>query len=288
MSIVARRVWLLGLGIVTAVVFNGPEARADDLPTRLRDRGDGMPTSMFGTYIQRGELLVYPFFEYYLDNNIEYKPSEFGYGLEQDFQGKFRSSEGIIYLGYGLTDRIAFEFEAAVVKARQEKSPDDPTAVPAVITEQGTGDIEGQLRVRLLNENERRPEVFGYFEAVSPRQQDKLLIGTQDWELKGGAGLVRGFSWGTVTGRAAGEYSVETSSFDLGEYALEYLKRLSPKWRVYAGFEGKQDELSLITEAQWHFSRTAFLKLNNGLGVTQKATDWAPEIGIMFSFFGLR
>lgn len=26
------------------------------------------------------------------------------------------------------------------------------------------------------------------------------------------------------------------------------------------------------------------LKLNNAVGVTSKATDWAPEIGVMISF----
>ena len=36
---------------------------------RQRDRGTGQPTSMFGTYVRRRELLVYPFFEYYLDND---------------------------------------------------------------------------------------------------------------------------------------------------------------------------------------------------------------------------
>jgi len=45
-----------------------------------------------------------------------------------------------------------------------------------------------------------------------------------------------------------------------------------------------QDEIELITEAQWHVSDRVFLKLNNAFGITPKATDWAPEIGIMFSF----
>ena len=39
------------------------------LPVYLRDRGTGVSTSMFGTYVRRRELLVYPFFEYYLDND---------------------------------------------------------------------------------------------------------------------------------------------------------------------------------------------------------------------------
>lgn len=47
------------------------------------------------------------------------------------------------------------------------------------------------------------------------------------------------------------------------------------------GLEGTQDELSLITEAQWHLARNFFIRLNNGLGLTSKATDWAPEVGIL-------
>ena len=31
-----------------------------------------------------------------------------------------------------------------------------------------------------------------------------------------------------------------------------------------------------------------FVKINNGLGLTSKATDWAPEVGIVFSFGGNR
>lgn len=259
-------------------------AQGDDLDIRSGDRGRGIPTSMFGTYIRKGEWLVYPFFEYYFDDNLEYKPQELGYGLFEDFRGKFRASEGIFYVGYGITSRLAIEFEAAVITARLEKATNDPVT-PATIEESGTGDVEGQIRFRFLEETERRPEVFGYFEAVSPQQREKLLIGTPDWELKGGVGVVRGYRWGTLSARGAGEYLVEDSSFDLGEYGLEYLKRLSPRWRIYTGIEGTQDELTLITELQWHFADFAFLKVNNGLGVTSKATDWAPEIGIMFSHF---
>ncbi len=34
---------------------------------------------------------------------------------------------------------------------------------------------------------------------------------------------------------------------------------------------------------QWHCNRNVFLKANTGFGVTSKATDFAPEVGIMFS-----
>ena len=70
-----------------------------------------------------------------------------------------------------------------------------------------------------------------------------------------------------MTVRAAIEYAAASSSkFDLGEYAVEYLKRVSSKVRLYAGVEGNQDELSLITEVQWHLSPRVFVKLKTGWG----------------------
>lgn len=281
---IARLVTLVVL--VGAMSSSGPAFAQGGNMDYLRDRGSGQPTSMFGTYIRRGELLVYPFFEYYRDDDLEYKPAEMGYGLDRDFRGTYRASEGLLFVGYGVTDWLAVELEAAVIDARFEKSPEDPSGVPAVIEESGTGDVEGQLRFRLARETPSRPEAFAFFEAVSPQQRDKVLIGTADWELKLGGGLVRGFPWGTMTVRAGGEYLLEDSTVDFGEYALEYLRRLSPAWRVYLGLEGTQDELGLIGEAQWHLSDRMFLKLNNAVGVTSKATDWAPEIGLMMSFGG--
>jgi hypothetical protein len=84
--------------------------------------------------------------------------------------------------------------------------------------------------------------------------------------------------------RAAVEYSRGESTFDTGEFALEYLRRLSPAWRVYAGVEGTQDEVGLVTEAQWHVAPNLFVKANSGFGLTSKATDWAPEAGVVLAF----
>lgn len=254
------------------------------LPVYLRDRGEGLPTSMFGTYIRRGELIVYPFYEYYEDGDFEYKPEELGYAGAQDYRGKYEANEGLLFLSYGLGENLSIELEAAVISASFEKSPDDPSGVPPRIEESGLGDVEGQIRWRWRRENESRPELFSYFEAVVPNNQDQVLIGTPGWELKLGTGLVKGFGWGTLTARVAVDYSEASSShFDLGEYAVEYLKRLSPRFRVYLGLEGTQDELSLVTELQWHVSRNAFVRFNSGFGLTSKATDWTPELGILFT-----
>jgi hypothetical protein len=257
-------------------------ARAE-LPPHLRDRGTGVATSMFGTYVREGELLVYPFFEWYADSNYEYKPSEFDHGLDVDFRGRYRASEGLLFLGYGLTRDVALELEAAMITAELEKSPADPTSMPGDFEESGLGDVEAQVRWRFLEERGSRPEAFTYFETVFPLQKHRRLIGTRDWEYKLGAGMTRGFRFGTFTLRAAAEYSREEGKFEAGEYALEYLRRLSPAWRIVALIEGNQlDEVELITEAQWHFHPRAFLKLNLGLGLTPNATDFAPEMGILF------
>jgi hypothetical protein len=261
-----------------------PSPQETSLPWHLRDRGTGVPSSMFATYIRRGEFIIYPFFEYYRDHDLEYNPSELGFQGDQDYRGRYRARENLFFFGYGLTDDLAVEFEAAMIRATLEKAPDDLSTVPARIEESGLADIEAQIRWRWLRENERRPEFFSYGEVVFPHSTDKVLIGTPDWELKFGTGLIRGFMWGTITARAAVEYAkASTSEFDVGEYAIEYMKQVSPSWRLYAGLEGTQDELSFISEAQWHVTRYVAIKLNNGVGLTSKAVDWEPEVGVMFT-----
>jgi hypothetical protein len=251
---------------------------------RARDRGTGVPISMFGTYVNRGELIIYPFFEYYRDSDAEYSPNEFGFGIDVDFRGRYRASEGLIFVGYGISDRLAVEIEGAIINARLEKASADTSAMPALIEESGLGDVEGQLRWRWSRETDRRPELFSYFETVFPLQKNRVLIGTQAWEFKLGTGLVRGFRWGTMTLRAAVEYDGAERSAALGEYALEYLKRISPAFLVFAGVEGSEDEVEGITELQLSLRQNVVLKLNNAIGLTSKAADWAPEIGVMFRF----
>lgn len=265
-------------------ILSADPAAAQDAPF-LRDRGTGVATSMFGTYVREGELLIYPFVEWYDDPNLEYKPSELGYGSDVDYRGRYRATEGLLFLGYGITRNVALEFEAAVITATLEKSPADPSAMPERVRESGLGDVEAQLRWRWKEETATGPEAFTYFETVFPVQRSKRLIGTSEWEYKLGVGATRGYQFGTMTLRAAVEYSREEGKLDAGEYAIEYLRRLSPKWRVVALIEGNQlDEVALITEAQWHFHPRAFLKLNNAWGLTTNASRAEPEAGVMIAF----
>jgi hypothetical protein len=257
---------------------------SEDLPDYLKDRGIGTPTSMFGTYIQKGELRVYPFFEFYLHDREEYAPEEFGYEGDIDYKSKFREYEWLIFLGYGITENLVIELEAAVTSATLQKADDDVSEMPDEISDSGIGDVQTQINWRWLTETESRPTAFSYFEVVFPTVEEGSLIGTSDWEVKVGSGLEKGFNWGTLTGRVSIEYIAEDSSFESGEFALEYLKRLSKQWRIYTGIEGNSDEMELITEAQWHINDWIFVKINNAFGLTSSTANWLPEIGVMFSF----
>ena len=276
------RARLFGLTVTfTCLMCTGADAQQP----WLNDRGPGLPTSMFGTFIQKGEMIVYPFFEAYVDDNYEYKPEELGHAGDTDYRGRYRAKEGLLLLAYGLTDRVAVEFEIAGISATLDKAPDDPSSVPSRIHESGLGDVEGQVRWRWNRESATRPEFFSFTEFVVPHAEDKPLIGTPGVEIKFGTGLVRGFTWGTILARASVEYEGGSSSqFDSGEYALEFVKRLNRRFRIYAGLEGTQDEVSAIGELQWHLSPHVIVKAGSGFGLTSKATDIAPEIGILFSF----
>jgi hypothetical protein len=239
---------------------------------------------MLGNYVKHRELVLYPFWEGYVDRNLEYKPSELGFPGTRDFRGRYRASEGLFFLGYGLGPDLVVEFEVAAIAANLTRDPADSSGMPPVLRQSGLGDVEGQLRWRWQRETERRPEGFLFFETVFPAQKRKLLIGTTDFEYKLGAGLIRGYRWGTMTVRVAAEYSKSEGKVDAGEYAIEYLRRMSRRWRVVAAVEGNQlDEVALIGELQWQLRPRAMLRLNHALGLTPNATDHAPEIGMLFS-----
>lgn len=274
----------VALGVLISALAGKANAQRQ-LPAYLADRGTGIATSMFGEYVSAGEFVFYPFYEYTRFHEYEYKPAELGYGLDQDFRGKFVEHEANSFFAYGLTNWLLLELESAYwTTATLRKSPSDPSALPPVLKESGFGDTQAEIRYRMMRETISRPEVFSYLEVDFPFQRHRRIIGTQGWEYKFGAGAIKGFSFGTVTLRIAGESTQEDHRPALGEYALEYLKRFSPKFRFYTGIEGDQDEVEYIVEGQYWLSRHVHLKLNSAFGVTSKAPDFAPEVGVFFSF----
>lgn len=272
--------------VVWAVAIGAP-LHADEpaAPYRSADRGPGIATSLFGTYVEKGEFLLYPFYEYTKTSAFEYKPSELGGVGEADYLGELVEQEYLLFLSYGISDRVIVELEGSLyTKGSFTKAPNDPSTLPGTIEESGLGDVEAQVRWRWSRETERRPEMFSFFEVVFPLQKQEVLIGTADWEGVLGFGVIRGYRWGTISGRASIAWDGGDSKIDFGEFAFEYLKRTSEKWRFVGTLEGESDEISLIGEAQWFFNRRAFLKLNCGFGLTEKSPDIAPEIGVVIRF----
>lgn len=281
-----RNVTLFSVILIAELFLYDPSTvfAQEELPYFLKDRGTGIASSMFGTYIRKGDLIIYPYWEYYLDNNREYKPQELGYGVDQDFRGRYRESEYLFFVAYGLTDFLAVQTELAAAKASLKKSPADPSGLPSDIDESGLNSFETQLRWRWGKETERRPELWGYLDVVYPINQRKLIIGSDGWEVEWGTGLTRGFKWGTVTAHISLFYeSASSTHFELGEFAVEYLKRLSPSLRLFGAVAGAGDEVSLITEAQWHISRKVFIRFSQEIGLTSRATDWEPQLGVLFT-----
>ena len=244
---------ILALVPALSVTLAAASSAAAETPVYLRDRGTGIPTSLVGTYVESHQLLVYPFYEYTINTDQEYKPAELGYGLEQDFRGQRVDHEILMLATYGFSERIAIEIESALwTTAKLRTAENDPSGIPPEMTESGLGDTQAELRWKWSKETLHRPEFFSYFEAVFPLQKDKVLIGTSEWELTQGLGAIKGFGWGTVTTRASVSYTSGDGQIVFGEYDLEYLKRTGPSWRWAVSLEGEQDELELIPEAQWH------------------------------------
>jgi hypothetical protein len=267
-----------------------PVVSAQDtpLPRYLQDRGgDGISSSLSATFIGKGQLLLFPFFAYTRDRNREYQPAKLGYGLDEDFRGSFRSTQAQLFAGYGITDWLMLELEASHISARLDKSPSDPSSMPARLKASGIADLEGQLRMRFIKEAEHRPEFFGFVELTPRSQSGQRLIAEPDWDLKPGVGVIRGFSWGTLQLRIAAEWNREAKSPDLGEIGIEYLKRVLPSLRLNLGIEGGEsgtnDEWTALAGIHWRLTRSLALKFDNAFGFMSKATDLESQLGLMLS-----
>src|SRR6185295_8479387 len=109
-------------------------------------------------------------------------------------------------------------------------------------------DTEAQIRWRFIHEDVWVPEVMAFFEVVFPLQKNRTMIGTQNWELAAGIQVTKGFSWGTLAARISLAYDHGERKSEFGEYAIEYVKRLSDVTRIVLCVEGEQDEISGIVE----------------------------------------
>jgi len=286
------RIAILAVSLIVAAWSTGMLAQDSDEAEvdYLRARGPGIPTSLFGTYIENGQWMLYPFLEYDKNTHEEYSPIELGFPRpgflgEEEYFGELTQTEAVFFVGYGFSEKIAFEFEAELyASAEFTKSPLDTSPVPARIKESGFAGAEAQIRWMMREETRNRPAIYSFAEIEFPLQDTKVLIGAQDVEFAVGTGFIRAYKWGTLNGRVSIAYDGEENKVELGEYAIEYLKRVNDRWRLVATLEGEDDEVSLIGEAQLTLGPGAILKLNSGFGLTEKASDFAPEIGVLFLY----
>jgi hypothetical protein len=169
------------------------------------------------------------------------------------------------------------ELESALYSSIDfRRASSDTSAVLNRIKESGLGDTEARIRWRFLKETEVWPEATGFFGVVFPLQEDKKLLGSQEWEFVPGIVLTKGSSFGTFALRLSAKYDTGSDQIEFGEYALDYVKRLSPNWRIVLSLEGEDDELSMIGEVQYALHKNVELKMNSGFGLTKKAPDVAP------------
>ena len=273
-----------------AVVFGlgAPLPLAAQQGDPLADRPEGIPTSLLATYIRPRELLVYPFFEYTRHNKFEYKPSDLGVsgpGSDNEFKGKTVEREYLLFVAYAFSDSLALEFESALHSSIEFTRAPEDRASPEQLRESGVGDTEINLRWRYAKESARSPDTTFFLKTVFPLQKDKKLLGSRDWEFESGVVLTKAYSFGTLAVRGALGWSGDDRKLDLTEWGIDYVKRLGSKWRLALSLEGRQtDEVSLIGELQYAIAKNALLKLNLGVGITEKAANVAPEIGILFRF----
>jgi hypothetical protein len=274
------------LTLALALAAQPTSAQSARQPDFLADRGDAIRTSLLATYIKPREFIFYPFYEYTKTSNYEYKATDLGFVGDTDYQGKKTDQEYLIFLSYAWNDSWMFEFESALhAKVKFEKAANDPVAaVPRELRESGLGDTEMQVRWRYARETETRPEITFIAQTEFPLQKKKKLLGTQAWGFGVGGVLTKGYPWGTMSLRGQINHDREDKETRFGEYAIDYLKKLSPQWTVALTLEGEESELSIIGEAQYALSRNATLKLNLGQGLTKKDRQFAPEIGVLFRF----
>src|SRR5947208_5965376 len=251
------------------------------------DRGTGIRTSIVETYVELHQLLIYPFAAYSWDHNYEYQPTMFGFGRDQDFRGHYRTTEAAFFLAYGVTDWLALELEGAQVPRPLGKAPADTFGTPARIRETGVADIAGQLRSRRGTERGRRPEFFASVEVLPPMHAGRVLIGDAQWNVKSEIGAVRAYRWGTMTFRTTVEYNRGDTHWDLGETSLEYLRQVSPAWRLLFAIEGGEggapDDWVLVSAGHWRIAPGLYLKFASGIGLFPKSTDWESQIGILLT-----
>jgi hypothetical protein len=276
----------LCLAMLGVVETKKPAVAEELAGNLLRDRDNGATTSLLGSFVRKGEWMAYTFYEFERDSTAGYTGEDLGFEGDEEYVGQSTEHQAIMLLAWGVTPDLAIEFEAAFYqRATLERDPDDDTTgMPDRFSESRYGALEAQLHWRIATETEHRPEFFANLEVGPPDAGDMVLLGNSDWEAEAGLGAIKALPWGTMAVRASVAYDAGDGEIEMGEYAIEYCRRLTPSCRIAAALIGEPDELSLLSEVQWRFRENAFTRINVALGVTDEAPDFGGQFGAVFSF----
>lgn len=279
------------LGILCGMGLCHMVARADDVPGSaeyLRDRGPGVPTTLTGIYLDQDEWLGAASYQHLENRGFQYSPEEFGFADANDYLGKYESSAGILFVGYGFSNSLGLGLKVTGGSIKLTKASDDLSAMPAEMKESGISAIAPELTWRFMTETAHRPELYAIVAVLIPQNRDTALIGTPDWFVLPGIGLNKGFSWATLSARMNFEYDAASeSTIDFGTWSIEGQRRFSDAWWVSAGLEGQVgggsnfDEAWQTTFVQWYAGPHVAVRFGSRIGLTQMTEGWTGEIGLV-------
>lgn len=247
----------IGIGLLAGA--SPAPAGTASIDDRAWKRTRGVPTSQPGVYLERNDLLVDNASRYYRLGRYEYAPSELGHSLDRDFFGSFSSWERLLYVSYGLTDRVSVETEARFVsEAVLETSPRDPVS-RRVVRESGLGDLESRVNWQWLSEGVSLPGAFSFGEVSYPLQGGNRIITDGSWDCALGTGILKNLPFGMIAMSASAQYESDDGTIEPAELGIDYLKKVTTDLRFLAALDRLPNEWEFMIVAQFRdFSPARF------------------------------
>jgi len=269
---------------IALVFFCAARAEAQESP--VSHRLPGLPTTIPGLYLSEGTAIADLAAGRFQNLGFEYSPEEFGFSLEQDFQGEYRASQARFFLGIGLTPNLAIAFRASAADARFNKDASDSSALPEETKESGLEALSAELVWRFLGTDGGETEFFLLTQFVIPHDGDKLLLAQDGLAVLPQIGVIRAFPWAVIEGRLGLEYDAGSETpFDVGRWNVQLLRELVPTLRIGVGLDGQIggannfDEVWFVSHLQWAMSSNVILRASSDLGLTALTKGWSPQLG---------
>jgi Putative MetA-pathway of phenol degradation len=214
-----------------------------------------------------------------------------------------RSATALFIPRYGLLDNLELDLEIPSGWAEQEI---DLGVTRIHRSDQGVGDIAGDLRYQLWPERGARPEVILELRGKSRTGGDTLL-GTGHWNVEGGVSLVKTLDPVVFFGRLGYAATLERQGVDPGDqvryimgmgYSLN--DRVSLSMRVDGAYVGRTqahgtaiprsslDIISLQFNVTTRATRNWFIEPFVNSGLTDDAPDAIVGINVLYLFSAAR